>query len=561
MKLKALKPRLHNVMFHTHTVSGIVISFALFVCFYAGAVALFMDELYQWENPMARIESVDPATVDYDKAYESVKAGIADFDTGSTFGMVPPKETNPLIEFYGGTKNAEGNTERFHSAIHPITYELLSDGTEEKTHMARTIYELHFFHQIPIIGIYLSGLVAFFFLFAIFTGLLTHWKNIVNKFYAFTTKGKWKQIWTNGHISLGFITLPFQIIYAVTGALLGLSILLLAPSAFLMFDGDTSEVINAVRPGAGISYDENALVIDDGVSLNEIYQKVNTAYPETEVTYIYTNNYGKEDGTVGVRIDDFQGIGGDGIFIYGYKDGELIDATEPVTRAYSKGTLAVLIKLHYATFGGIFLKIIYFILAMITCYIIISGVMIWRTARDKPSYTDKQRRFHHRVTKVYLAICLSMFPALALIFIGNKLVPIEMPGRVLYVNATFFLGWLLLTIVGLFWNDYRKLNRNYILIGSVLGLLIPVVNGLVTGDWIWNTLLDGQYYVFSVDATWLLIGIFGILISQGYLKKKKKIAESVENEEEQLLEKAIEEEEMSTNEKHTPVFQSVPKKS
>lgn len=552
MKLKALKPRLHNVMFHTHTVSGIVISFALFVCFYAGAVALFMDELYQWENPEARIDAVAPATVDYDRIYEVVSNDIENFDRESTFGMVPPNDKNPLVEFYGGTKDVEGNVQRFHSAVNPVTYETLSDGTEEKTHMARTIYELHYFRQIPVVGIYLSGLVAFFFLFAIFTGLLTHWKNIVNKFYAFTTKGKWKQIWTNGHISLGVITLPFQFIYAVTGALLGLSILLLAPSAFLMFNGDTSQVIDAVRPGAGIKYDENALVANNGTTFNSIYNKVREAYPDTEITYLYTNNFGKEDGTIGVRVDDFTGIGSDGIFIYDYKDGKLLDATEPVTRSYTKGTLAVLIKLHYATFGGIFLKIIYFILAMITCYIIISGVMIWRTARDKPTYTDKQRRFHHRVTKVYLAICLSMFPALAMIFIGNKLVPMDIPGRVFYVNSIFFLSWLIFTVVGLFWNNYRQLNRNYILLGSILALLIPVANGVVTGDWFWSTLSNQQYYVFSVDTTWIVIGVFGLLFSKYYLKRKIETAQSPDKKEEYLTT-------IKPEEELEPVLQSVSK--
>ncbi len=527
MKLKALKPRAHNIMFHTHTVSGIVISAALFICFYAGAVALFMDELYQWENPEARMETVDPASVDYDQVYETIKSTLPDFDESGTFGMVPPNKKNPLIEFYGGTKDAVGTVQRFHSTINPVTYELLSDGTEEKTHMARTIYELHYFEQIPVVGIYLSGLVAFFFLFAIITGLATHWKNIINKFFAFTAKGKWKQIWTNSHVSLGFITLPFQLIYAVTGALLGLSILLLAPSAFLMFDGDTSEVINAVRPGAGIKYDKDAASIENGVHLNAIYSKVASAYPDKEITYLYTNNFGKEDGTIGVRVDDFKGIGGDGIFIYSIKDGALLDSTEPETRPYSKGTLAVLIKLHYATYGGIFLKIIYFILAMITCYIIISGVMIWRTARDKPQYTDKQRRFHHRVTLVYLAICLSMFPAIGLIFIANKLVPMDVVGRVSIVNTIFFLGWLGLSLIGIFWNNYRRINRNYILLGSIFGLMIPIVNGIITGDWIWKTLVRKQFYVFSVDFTWFVISVFGILIYV-YLVKEKNAPARVE---------------------------------
>ncbi|MEE1963946.1 PepSY-associated TM helix domain-containing protein [Allomuricauda taeanensis] len=524
MKLKSLKPRLHNAMFHTHTVSGIVISFALFVCFYAGAVALFKDEMYRWENPEARIQTVNAAEVDYDKLIAVVENNVEGFDKRLQFGIVPPNEKNPLVLFYGSAKDADGHIERFMAYIDPITYGI-SSGLEPKTHMAETIYELHFFNQLPVIGFYLSGFVSFFFLFAIITGLLTHWKNIVNKFYSFTTEGKWKQIWTNGHISLGVITLPFQLIYAVTGALLGLSILLLAPSAFLMFNGDTTEVLGAIRPGAEIKYEKNAVLFDGGHGFNSAFEKVGVAYPETDIIYMYSTNYGREDGTVTVNVDDGTGIGSDGTFVYAYRDGALLHSIEPDTRPYSKGAFGVLIKLHYATFGGLFLKIIYFILSMITCYIIISGIMIWRTARDNKRYTDKQRRFHHRVTKVYLAISLSMFPALALIFLGNKLIPMDAPNRIFYENSVFFWGWLCLAIMGLFWNDYGRLNRNYVLLGSLLGLAIPVANGIVTGDWLWKTWANGQYYVFGVDLTWIVIGFFGLCIWQFYLKGKKSSVE------------------------------------
>ncbi|MBP2832380.1 PepSY domain-containing protein [Aquimarina sp. U1-2] len=519
MKLKALKPRLHNIVFHTHTVSGIVISFALFIIFYAGAVALFMEELYPWENPEARFEAPPPTDVDYDRILTIIQNENPNFDTSYRFSLVPPKKTDPFVHLYGYQKTTDGTSERFEAQIHPITYKIHTTG-EPKTHMARTLYELHFFHQIPVAGLYISGFVAFFFLFAIITGVLTHWKNIITKFYAFTVKGKWKQIWTNGHVSLGFIALPFQIIYAVTGALLGLSILLLAPSAFLMFDGDTNEIIKAVRPDAGITYDKNAKVIEGQVSLNSIYSELTETYPNKEVTLLYSTNFGKEDGTVNARIDDLTGIAGDGIFVYSYKTGELLQAVQPDDKSYSEGAYGVLIKLHYATYGGLFLKIIYFILAMITCYIIISGVMIWRTARDNKRYTEAQRRFHHRVTKVYLAITLSMFPALALIFIANKIVPLAVADRIVYVNTIFFLGWLSLSIAGLYWNNYRALNRNYILIGGVLGLLIPVANGLVTGDWIWITLVNQQYYIFCVDMTWLIIGISSLLFCFSYSKLK-----------------------------------------
>ncbi|MEM6722290.1 MAG: PepSY-associated TM helix domain-containing protein [Bacteroidota bacterium] len=516
MKLKALKPRLHNIMFHTHTVSGIVISFVLFIIFYAGAYALFMDELSQWENPNARIDYVDAGDFDYDKALTIIHEKVPNLDFTKNIGITTPTASNPLPTFNGFKTLENGESKRFYAHINPNTYEIdMFD--HAKTHMAQTIYELHFFNQIPF-GIYIAGLAGFFFIFAIFTGLLTHWKNIVNKFYAFTTKGKWKQIWTNGHISLGLITLPFQMIYAVTGALLGLSILLLIPTAFLAYNGDTNAVLAAVRPDAVMKYDVAAKDVESQIGFNNIYTTVHEEYPAHPVTYMYSTNFGKEDGTIGVRVDDHKGISGDGTFIYSYKDGSLLSATKPDTAKYSESTLGILIKLHYATYGGIFLKIIYFILAMITCYIISSGVMIWRTARDNKKYTDKQRRFHHKVTKTYLAITLSMFPAVGLIFIANKLVPLELTNRIFYVNTTFFVGWLLLTIVGLFWNNYRVLNRNYIIIGSVLALLIPVTNGVVTGDWIWNSLVNQQLYVFSVDLTWLIIGVAGILIVKYYLK-------------------------------------------
>lgn len=337
MKLKALKPRLHNAMFHTHTVSGIVISFALFVCFYAGAVALFVNEIYRWENPEARFEAPDPTTIDYDRVVTSVKDNVPNFDPTVQFGFFPPTKEKPLITFYGATNDENDNVERFTATVNPKNFDI-DYGEEPKTHMANTIYELHFFHQIPGIGLYLSGFVAFFFLFAIITGLLTHWKNIANKFYAFTTEGKWKQIWTNGHISLGFITLPFQIIFAVTGSLLCLSILLLAPSAFLMFDGDTNEVLKAVRPDAGFVYEESSPQIENGFGFNDAFHKVAEDYNANSIGYMYARNFGKKDGTVNVRVDDHTTIGGDGIFVFSHKDGEVLEAIEPINRSYAKGT-------------------------------------------------------------------------------------------------------------------------------------------------------------------------------------------------------------------------------
>ena len=252
-------------------------------------------------------------------------------------------------------------------------------------------------------------------------------------------------------------------------------------------------------------------------------KKLSNEYPESDSTRIQVFSWGKEDGTVLFQINDENDIAGEGEFLYSAIDGTLLNSIRPETKTYTQSAYRVLIKLHYAEFGGYLLKVIYFVLAMLTCFVISSGVMIWKTARETSKYTDKQKRFHHRVTKFYVSLTSGLFPAIALIFIANKIFPISMEYRVLYVKTTFFIGWIVCIGLGLLWNNYAKINRNYIAIGSILAVLIPVFNGVVTGAWFWKTFANQQYYIFSVDFAWLMTGVFGLLVYIGYLRPKKNV--------------------------------------
>ena len=42
--------RVYNILFNLHTVSGIVISVALYVIFFAGSFSFFRDEIVAWER-------------------------------------------------------------------------------------------------------------------------------------------------------------------------------------------------------------------------------------------------------------------------------------------------------------------------------------------------------------------------------------------------------------------------------------------------------------------------------------------------------------------------------
>jgi len=517
-KLEELRNKNYNVLVHTPTVAGIVIRFALFVIFYAGAFSLFRDQIDQWENPAKRQEV--PENFDFDGAVSVIDSTYGGLNYHQNTNFWLPKEGSPLFYVYGAVNKTDSTTERMAAYIDPSTMEV-QDVRDPKTTVSLTIYWLHYFRQIPVVGLYLSGLVGLFFAFAIITGILIHWKDLLTKFYAFINEGKWKTIWTNAHTVLGVIGLPFQLMYAVTGAFFGLLLLVLIPAAFLLYDGDQEKLLNKVNPAAALKVEEDAPAYTH-LSLNELYEKVREAYPDYEINNVNTRNYGKEDALAFWNIDDHEGINSAGSLAMRMKDGVILEeySNLPNAKGYSMSVIGYIFKLHFASFGGVTMRIIYFVLSMITCFMIISGILIWRTARDNNKYTLKQRVFHHRVTKWYMAICLSMFPAFAIIFLANKIVPMEMDGRVDLVNQIFFLSWLGLTIMGLFWNKYSLQNKNYLIIGGVLSLAIPIANGVTTDGWIWN-MWTSYPWVAYVDLFWLLAGIISLYLSVFVLKVKE----------------------------------------
>ncbi|MGD1840434.1 MAG: PepSY-associated TM helix domain-containing protein [Thermonemataceae bacterium] len=522
MKLKGLGNRTYNVLFHTHTVSGIVISFALFVIFYAGAFALFRHEIKQWENPAFR-QQVNPS-FDYHKAIHKTDS-LYRVDWAKPVYVYFPEEQVPFFRLVGNTEEGkQGDTtvasRRFYAYVAPMNYQV--DELYEKTTLSDTLYFLHFFQQLPIQrGQYIAGLVAVFFLFATITGLLIHWRSLFTKFYAFITEGSWKTIWTNLHTVLGVIGLPFQIMYAVTGAFFGILILILAPVVFMLYGGDTDQVYQKISPDLAIKVNPEAPTTDKNIPFTTLYKQVVKAYPTLHVKRASLTNYGKEDAFVTWYLGDEKGIFSDGTAVMYMRDGKILPeySITPIKKEYSQAVRDLIRKLHFASFGDVMIKVLYFVLSMITCLMIISGVMIWRTARDNKRYTLKQRLFHHRVTKVYLAICLSMFPAFAIIFLANKLVPMSMEGRADFVNQIFFISWLALTILGSFWNNYAKLNKNFLFLGGMLSLIIPIANGIVTNDWFWQV-WQTLPRVACVDIFWLLTGITALVLALKVLKVK-----------------------------------------
>jgi hypothetical protein len=178
-------------------------------------------------------------------------------------------------------------------------------------------------------------------------------------------------------------------------------------------------------------------------------------------------------------------------------------------------------RLHFATFAGITIKIIYFILALFTCFVIISGVLLWKEARNKKSYTDKQKQFHHRITIWYLAISFSLFPATAILFSAELLIQ-NVENHVFLVRTVFFVSWLVLSMLGVLLKKEDKITWFYLLTGGVFSLAVPLVNGFVTNDWILTACLKGLYNTALTDGFWTAAGLISLSAASAAIRPAKK---------------------------------------
>ena len=518
MKLKGPGKATFNIIFHTHTVSGIVISFALFVIFYAGAWALFRQDLSVWENPHLR--SKINTNFSYEQAIDKVDS-IYGFDWYETVSYELPKQTSPFFSVTGKILQPDSSHLSVTAFVDTQDYAVYEDLKRNAT-ASETIYHLHYFDQIPIVGRTISGLVSLFFLFAVVTGIIIHWRNLFTKFYAFVKEGKWKTIWTNMHTVLGVIGIPFQVMYAVTGAFFGILSITIAPSIFLVHDGDTG-LINKVRfPDFQIEYDRNADVVPN-ITFTEALNNLKKAYPGIQMQYASLNNYGKADATITFRAQKNLDLATRGRITMRMTDGSIMKAytVDPIDKPYKNQVQDMIRRLHYAEFGGFGIKLMFFVLSIFTCLVIISGILIWQTARNNKRYSPKQKMFHHRVTKVYLAICLSMFPAFGIIYAAEKLVPLDWQNRVVIINQVFFGSWLILTLIGCFWNSYTKQNQRYMMLGGLFFLALPFINGFTTKLWPWHAWTSFPE-VALIDITWFMMGLSAIFIATKCVKSSSK---------------------------------------
>lgn len=522
-----MSKRIYNILFHSHTISGIIISALLYVIFFTGSISFLRDEINAWERNEP-IEQGFFGTIDFDSVFQHLdrEHQLYGRDIALT-QYYDERRVNTTISTSKDTVLTKEENKRSFFYLDMVTKE--DKNYTSNYSLGEFFYRLHFFAQLNFYGrsgYLLAGLVAFFFLFAIITGVLVHWKKIIPNFFVFRPETKWKTIWTDAHVGLGILGLPYQFMFAVTGAylIIGYS-LMLDPVKKFLFDGDQTKMAATMKYDEEAHFEFAGEAVNSTIPIQKYVNKTLDKYEEMNLRSVEVYNYGDESMHVKVAGHPAHKnkLLGSGYMIFNALTGEVVGEKDPyATTSYIEGATNTMLRLHFGDYGGYGMKLIYLVLGLVTCFVILSGVIIWLVARDKKHVDPRKRKFNSWLVHIYLATCLSMYPVTAFSFIMVKwLGTTELENRRAFIYDWFFWPWLALSLFFIFMRNDRFTTKTSLVLGCILGFLVPVANGIVSGNWLWVTLQKGYSQIFVVDLFWILLSVTSLFV---LLKMKRKKA-------------------------------------
>ncbi|KLT65764.1 PepSY domain-containing protein [Pedobacter sp. BMA] len=544
--------RKYNIYFHTHTISGIIICAILYVMFFAGSFSFFKDDISAWQKNSSYVEGRRTSTKDYghilDSLGEKTNLKGRDFSffiqrndvgayvsvTGSNDSTLKKKIT-PKPAGEGKKRKGRGRGGDDDSMYFNYDFANKKSGDYTESYdMGEFLYRLHFLAQlnaVPIhlgapFGYLLAGIVSFIFVFALITGLMLHWEKIFSNFFTFRPWSKWKTLWTDLHTAIGVIGFPFQLIFAITGVVLIANVFLIGPYTKFAYKGNSAALYQDLEYSDTTKYDYSYKPLETSFNINELLSRTERKWKNSRITSVQIKNYG--DANMHVILEAKpqaqESFSGTGHLVYRVRDQQVLSEVSPVKQSsYVDKVKSMIYHLHFGDFGGKPLKVIFFVLGIMGCLVIISGILIWLVARDKNNVPKKKRVFNFWTANIFMASCLSMLPVTAFTLIG--LLFIDKPGQS-DIFHLYFYSWLLLSVYFIVRRNLAITNHQSLILSALSCFLLPLMDGIKRNNWLWITFDQGKFDILFIDLLFLILSIIAVvvLVKMKQHEKAKKVA-------------------------------------
>ena len=426
-----LAPRTFRIEWELHAWAGVVASLLLFVMFFCGLFALFHDELSLWQEPAQRSGRAEPPSFGQLLAALEREAPLA---RGASVSYA----VQPGMRFASLAVTAPGATT---GRAHVLDVDSLRP-SEPQSHLADELLELHYLEQLPLGG-ELAGLLAVGLLVSVISGFLIHLKDLRRQWLQLRPRLPMRFVASDVHKLIGVFAIPFMLVLGWSGSLLCLGELTLAGVAHGALDGDekrTEELhYGPTFERAASGKRAHTLAVDPLVA-----RAVELSGQQQPASYLELHNVYDQHAWLAVFFPSEE-LGSYPFVFLDAVTGRVLQRSldAPVTPAAAFD--GVLHGLHFAQFGGFWLKLLYAAFALGTCVVLISGNLVWLERRD-PCRERPGSRLLERAT---VALPGGLVAATGMYFLANRALPATLDARAELEFVLFASAWAVFAALGL----------------------------------------------------------------------------------------------------------------
>ena len=365
----------YKSLYDLHSALGVSLGVIFFAIVFSGTVAVWSAELMHWEYGALRDCAPGEMTVQQaiDKADEQL--GLS----GTQFAMFLPDDVQSCITLQRLNKERWNGIEWLH--IDPADEQ---EPTFELSGMTWLFVRMHTnFVAQNAIGRYASGLVGILFLLSAVAGLLMH-RRIREQAYSLNTGGSARKVAADLHKGVGVWAFPFHLLMGLTGAWVGLAGIVTAVMGIATLGSQEALIEAVIGPPAKPT---GRMV--DMVDVDELVEQAVAEVPGGEPSLVLVEHWKDEGARVDVHLRRGDRLGDRISLKFDGDEGTLLRTTDFSEGSPYEQLYATIAPLHYATFGGTPLKLLYYLLGCVMCVLIASGLHVWivhrQQGRDRPS--------------------------------------------------------------------------------------------------------------------------------------------------------------------------------
>lgn len=465
-----MKDSLRQSMAWLHTWAGLLPGWLLFVVFLFGTTAFFQVEIDGWMHPELKRAPVTAQALDRADALLRARAAGAE-----SWGVSLPSGRSHEAMVLSWTPEAGAGRDRVEVKLDPAS------GREVAVRESAGgffLYRMHFdLHYMPVVWArYLVCVAALAMLVAILSGIVTH-KKIFADFFMLRF-GKGQRSWLDAHNVTAVLALPFHLMITYTGlvALLFTIMPWGANAAFGNMDGFYEKAFPPAPTMASTHASPGAA--PQPLPLREIIARAEARWTGQKASYIGIEKPGTPDMVAGIWPgQEMLGGGRQPVYLNG-ATGEVLGMSDKPGGA--RATQRVMIDVHAGRFSGAMLRWLYFLSGAAGTIMVASGLVLW-TVKRRAKLPDPSRPHlgFRLVERLNIGVIAGSCGGIAVYFLANRLLPVELPHRADWEIHSLFIAWGAIFT----WTIARPVKQAWVetlATCAALYTLVPVVNALTT---------------------------------------------------------------------------------